>query len=259
MGDLFGTWFDISEETDGRKILWRAIEVDKKREIVLDEVADRTRSHYASDQEIATFLEVLGYNDAAEVMRTNYPEGATGKSADLGEILCAEVVEEWCKFEVPVRKLRYKDHREQAMRGEDVIGVRHDSNGQLCLLKGEAKSAQSLSKGTVEEARAGLNKNLGRPTPHSLMYLARRLIDQGGTQETLGKEILAESVRSSVSKTRITHCFFAITGNKAGDMLDDDYSNAEGGRDQYIIHIRIPMHGEFVAQVYKKVIDIALD
>ncbi|MEE9454684.1 MAG: Hachiman antiphage defense system protein HamA [Paracoccaceae bacterium] len=259
MDDLFDTWFDTSEETNGRKTFWRATENEGQRELLLDEIATRTRSHYASDMEVATFLEVLGYDDAAEVMRTNYPEGATGKSADLGEILCAEIVEEWCEFKVPIRKLRYKDHRDQAMRGEDVIGIRHDAQGRLCLLKGEAKSARSLSSGTVEEARDGLNKNLGRPTAHSMMYLARRLIEQRGASEELGKEILAEAAQKAVPQTRITHCFFAITGNKAGDMLDEDYVNAGSERDQYIIHIRIPEHGAFVAEVYEKVIDIALD
>lgn len=259
MDDLFDTWFDATEEKDDRKTLWRATETADQRAEILPELCARTRSHYVTDQDIATFLDALDYPEAAEIVRENYPEGSTGRSGDLGEILCTEVIEEWCAFDVPIRKLRYKDHREQAMRGEDVIGFRHDENGQLCLLKGEAKSAQSLSTDTVNAAREGLNANSGRPTGHAMTYVARRLLDQGGDNEALGKEILQESARRAVPKTRVTHCMFTVTGNAAAKMIDDDFENAEVGRDQFIIHIRIPDHGEFVKEVYDEVVNLALD
>ena len=259
MADFFDNWLDASEESDQKKILWRATEADDQREAALEELSTRARTHYIRDAEIATYLEVLGYDGAAEIIRHNYPEGLTGKSGDLGEILCAEVVEEWCEFEVPIRKLQYKDHREQAMRGEDVIGIRHDDEERLCLLKGEAKSAQSLSTATVESARNGLENNFGRPTSHSMIYLARRLIEQGEPHEALGKEILLEAKSNAVPKNRITHCLFAITGNPAEQMLDDDFNNADGTRDQYIIHIQIPDHGDFVEQVFERIVDLALD
>ena len=259
MNDFFDTWLTTSEETDQRKTLWRATEADTQRQNAVSELVSRTRSHYVKDDEIATFLDTLGYDGAAEVIRTNYPEGPTCRSGDLGEILCAEVIEEWCDFEVPIRKLRYKDHRDQAMRGEDVIGVGESEDGQLRLLKAEAKSAQSLSADTVQSARAGLEANLGRPTPHSLIYLARRLLEMGGTKEELGKRILAETVRQAVPKGRITHCLFTITGNPAVEMLDDDFADADGTRDQYIIHVQIPDHANFVEQIFNGVNNLALD
>ena len=173
--------------------------------------------------------------------------------------MCAEVIEEWCDFEVPIRKLRYKDHRDQAMRGEDVIGVGNAAGGQLRLLKAEAKSAQALSTGTVQSAREGLEANSGRPTAHSLIYLARRLIDMGGAKAELGKKILIEAVSNAVPKNQITHCLFAITGNPAVEMLDDDFANADGTRKQFIIHIQIPDHAQFVEKVFEGVNNLALD
>jgi hypothetical protein len=259
MEDLFDTWLDATEEVEQRKVLWRAAEPNEQREAVLPELCARTRSHYVSDEEIAAFLEALDYPEAAGIVRENYPEGATGRSGDLGEILCAELIEEWCAFSVPIRKLRYKDHREQAMRGEDVIGIRHDDENRLCLLKAEAKSAQSLSTDTVIAARQGLDANSGRPTSHALIYLARKLLDIGGEQEALAKELLQEAARRAVPKTRVSHCLFTITGNAAGDMIDDDFADADGDRDQFIVHIRIPKHGEFVAEVYDAVVNLALD
>jgi hypothetical protein len=260
LAELFDTWCDTSEETDGRKTLWRATEEDNGRAVVLDEIAERARSHYVSDDEIATFLEVLGYDDAADVIRENYPEGATARSADLGEILCAEIVEEWCDHNVPIRKLRYKDHREQALRGEDVIGVRLTEENQLSILKGEAKSAQALSTDTVTSAREGLEANSGRPTAHAMIYLARKLLNSGSLDDqSLGELILKESKRAEVPKDRIAHCLFVLSGNPANDMLDDDFEAADGGRDQFIIQIQIPDHAALVEAVYEKVIDLEVD
>lgn len=260
MDDLFDTWCDTEEEEDGRKTLWRATECPDGREAVLDEIAVRTRSHYVSDVEIASFLEALGYAEAADVMRTQYPVKATGRSADLGEILNTEIIEEWCGHTVPIRKLRDKDHREQAMRGEDVIGVKIDDEDRLCLLKAEAKSARSLGEAKVMEARAALESNSGRPTAHSLVFIGRRLLESNVEEKrSLGARILQESVRSAVPKTRVTHCMFAFTGNKAGEMLDNDFTDADPGRDQYIIQLRIKDHGEFVESVYEKVLNLAID
>lgn len=259
MSNFFDTWLTASEETDQRKTLWRATEADTQRQNALSELVVRTRSHYVKVDEIAIFLNTLGYDGTAEIIRTNYPEGPKCRSGDLGEILCAEVIEEWCDFEVPIRKLRYKDHRDQAMRGEDVIGVRESGEGQLRLLKAEAKSARSLSTETVQSARNGLDANLGRPTAHSLIYLARRLIEMGDVKAELGKKILIETVSKAVPKGQITHCLFTITGNPAVEMLDDDFADADGTRDQYIIHVQIPDHAKFVEQVFDGVNNLALD
>lgn len=260
MEDLFDTWCEASEFVDGRKLLWRASEYDGLREIVLDEIAKRTRSHYVSDDEIAVFLKALGYTQTAEVLETQYPQNPIGRSGDLGEILGTEVIEEWCEHEVPIRKLRDKDHREQAMRGEDMIGVKIDDAGLLCLLKGEAKSAQSLSTSTVEDARSALESNQGRPSAHALVFTARRLVESDDPEQSeLGKRLLAESVQNAVPKTRLAHLLFAFTGNVATSMLDDDFDQADGERDQYIIQLRAPDHAALVEAVFNRVNDLALD
>jgi hypothetical protein len=52
-----------------------------------------------------------------------------------------------------VRRLRYKDGREMALRGDDFIGAAYDPNDKLWLLKGEAKSNKTLDKTTITNAR----------------------------------------------------------------------------------------------------------
>ncbi|MEL6363033.1 MAG: Hachiman antiphage defense system protein HamA, partial [Pseudomonadota bacterium] len=231
MDELFDTWCEATEEIDQNKTLWRATEKLDGRSTCIPEIARRVRSHYSSDEEISEFLAVLGFEKTADVLATLYPEGPKGRSADLGEIFGTEIIEEWCDHDVPIRKLRDKDHREQAMRGEDIIGVKIGEDDELYLLKGEAKSARSLSTSTVEEARASLEANAGRPTAHGLMFTARRLLGSGSSDDRdLGARVLTEVAHAAVPKSRLAHCFFAFTGNAAGEMLDDDFTAADGSR-----------------------------
>ncbi|WP_258960707.1 DUF1837 domain-containing protein, partial [Klebsiella pneumoniae] len=91
------------------------------------------------------------------------PQTSRSRSGDLGEILATELVEEEIGLRVPVRRLRYKDGRNMAMRGDDFIGAGYDGNGEkLWLLKGEAKSNRVLGKATVTSARKVLNRDNGR-------------------------------------------------------------------------------------------------
>jgi hypothetical protein len=53
----------------------------------------------------------LGYNAAATILRERLPRSKTVRSGDLGEILASEFVEERLGFNVPIRRMRYKDGR----------------------------------------------------------------------------------------------------------------------------------------------------
>ena len=46
---------------------------------------------------------------------------------------------------------------------------------------------------------------------------------------------------------------FTMSGNPASEALDEDFVNADGGRSQYCINLRIQDHGEFVETVFNKV------
>ena len=176
---------------DGSKTLWRLLERDGGREFALGELPSRVLSHYVNDDEIAEFVEALGYSGAAQCIRELLPEAAIGRSGDLGEILAGEFVEGRLGYKVPVRRLRGKDHREMAMRGEDVIGVAFDERERLKLLKGEAKSARRFSRATVEEARTRLEERHGRPSAHFPIFIARQLVtSEDPDRKELGGAIL---------------------------------------------------------------------
>ena len=137
------------------------------------------------------------------------------------------------------------------MRGEDVIGVAHDDDARLMLLKGEAKSAQVLSRQTVEGARRKLDEDYGRPSAHSLMFIARKLIQsEDPERKELGREILREAKDGAIPRRRLAHLLFTLTGNQVDQVIRDDLNGADGSRAQLSVNLRIPDHGEFVEAVY---------
>ena len=251
MADLYAGWCRARRHVDGNKTLWRLTERDRGRAFALGELPGRVLDHYVADDVIAEFLEALEFSEVAKCIRELLPTTAIGRSGDLGEILVAEFVEEELGFEVPVRKLRGKDHREMAMRGEDVIGAARDDENGLKLLKGEAKSAQGLSRGTVEDARARLEDDHGRPSAHSLIFVGRQLIgSENPGRKELGRDILSEASSRAIPKGRLAHLLFTLSGNKAKNAIQDDFDAADGTREQHSTNLRIPDHGEFVEAVY---------
>ncbi len=152
---LYEAWCDTAEEKDQRKVYWRLFEKEGGREAIRTALANTIRSHYDRLDRIAEDVERLGYESAAAILREQLPQTVKGRSGDLGEILATELVEEKIGLRVPVRRLRYKDGRNMAMRGDDFIGAGcgADGDSELWLLKGEAKSNKTLGKTTVTAAR----------------------------------------------------------------------------------------------------------
>ncbi|MCV5197406.1 DUF1837 domain-containing protein, partial [Escherichia coli] len=91
------------------------------------------------------------------------PETKQIRSGDLGEIFATEWINARSNgYKTPIKRLRWKDHRNMSMRGEDVIGIYIDqSSQQLFFLKTEAKSRAKMTGEVVSEARDNLNKEQG--------------------------------------------------------------------------------------------------
>ena len=79
---------------------------------------------------MASTLERLGKPAAAEKLRIKLPQVTKIRSGDIGEILTTDYIDEETVFSVPIKKLRWKDHRNMAMRGDDVIGVLVNQDNQ---------------------------------------------------------------------------------------------------------------------------------
>jgi hypothetical protein len=258
---LYKKWCDATKEKDKRKRYWTYVEKDGGRDAIRVDLAETIRSHYDRLERIADDVQRLGYEVASQILRAAMPQTKKGRSGDLGEILATELVEEEIGLSVPVRRLRYKDGRNMAMRGDDFIGAGYDSNGEkLWLLKGEAKSNKVLGKATVASARKVLDRDNGRCTPDSLLFVANRLLESDDPDDNaLGRSLRDEVGLKSLRADRIDHMLFTMSGNGPHASLKEDLEAAGSGRDQYVVNIHIDDHQDFIAAMYSEAEDLGDD
>jgi hypothetical protein len=147
-------------------------EVDGSRILCLDDLRAAARTHYVSIETHAKRLAAHGAAKTAQLLKEQLPTGKKGRSGDLGEILAIEVAEQHLDYQIPIRRLRWKDGREMALRVADIVGIARGNDKRLRLLKGESKSRATLGKSVVGAAAAALDAEAGRP--RSAPRLVRR-------------------------------------------------------------------------------------
>jgi Cap4 SAVED domain len=255
---LYKKWCDATKGKEKRKRFWTYVEKGGGRDEIRDELAETIRSHYDQLDRIADDVARLGFEVAAEILRAQLPQTAKGRSGDLGEILATELVEEEIGLRVPVRRLRYKDGRNMAMRGDDFIGAGYNNDGaDLWLLKGEAKSNRVLGKAPVTSARKVLNRDNGRCTPDSLAFVANRLLESNDADDVkLGRNIRDEVGLKALQAERIDHMLFTVSGNGPHASLKDDFSATGTNRDHYVVNIHVEDHQDFIKEMYEEAEDL---
>lgn len=255
---LYERWCESTKEKDKRKRYWTYVEKDGGRSEIAGDLVETIRSHYGRLELIAEDVKRLGYKVAATILSESMPQTAKGRSGDLGEILATELVEEEIGLRVPVRRLRYKDGRNMAMRGDDFIGAGYDGKGEkLWLLKGEAKSNKTLGKATVTSARKVLNRDHGRCTPDSLLFVANRLLESTDPEENaLGRDLRDEVGLKALRADRIDHMLFTVSGNGPHASLKEYLDTAGTNRDHYVVNIHVEDHQDFIAAMYQGAQDL---
>lgn len=252
MDDLFERWCDSTKHRIKRKHYWTYVEKDGGRDAIRNDLAEIIRSHYDRSERIAEDVKQLGYKIAGAILSSVLPQTTRSRSGDIGEILATELVEEEIGLRVPVRRLRYKDGRNMAMRGDDFIGAGYDETGEkLWLLKGEAKSYRVLGRAAVTLARGVLNRDSGRCTPGSLLFVANRLLESADPDDIeLGRSLRAEVGLKSLRADRIDHMLFTVSGNGPHAALKADFEAAGVNRDHYVVNVHIEDHQGFIAAMY---------
>ena len=258
---LYRRWFDATKEEKARKRYWTYVERAGGRDKVRDDLAQTIRSHYVRLERIAEDVARLGFEVAAGILRAELPQAPRARSGDLGEILATELVEEEMSLRVPARRLRYKDGRNMAMRGDDFIGAAFDGKAdKLRLLKGEAKSRVVLKKATVQNARKQLDRHSGRCTPESLLFVAERLLESADRDDNeLGRRLRDEVGLKSLGPGQIDHMLFTLSGNGPHAALKKDLEAAGRNRNQYAVNLHIADHQEFIVEMYEEVEDLGDD
>jgi hypothetical protein len=255
---LYELWCRCEKKAEARKRYWTLVERAGGRAEIEAALAQTIRSHYDRLERIAADVERLGYKTAAKILSAELPKTPKARSGDLGEILATELVEEEIGLRVPVRRLRYKDGRNMAMRGDDFIGAGYGvDDDKLWLLKDEAKSSMVLGKTTIAKARKVLDRDHGRCTPDSLLFVANRLLESADEDDlALGRAIRDEVGLDSLRPGRIDHMLFTLSGNAPPLALKDDLAAAGKNRDQYVVNLRIEDHQDFILGMYEKAADL---
>jgi len=210
-------------------------------------------THYAAAERVAGILRRLGKTEAAEFVEGKLPTSKSIRSGDLGEILATEWIATQGGYQVPIKRLRWKDHRNMAMRGDDVIGIQQNpQTGGLWFLKTEAKSRVALSGAVVTEARASLDKDGGLPSAHALSFIADRLAELGN--DALSDAILDAQLKTGIQPQNVRHLLFTFSGNNPEAHLTGSLKTYAGGIAQWSVGLRIEGNAAFVAAVYDLVI-----
>lgn len=209
--------------------------------------------HYAAEERVARALRRLGKPGAADLITGLLPQTKQIRSGDLGEIYATEWIDAHSGYRVPIKRLRWKDHRNMAMRGDDVIGMILDQATQrLRFLKTEAKSRASLRAQTVTEARAGLDKDNGRPSSHALSFISARLFELAN--EPLADAIDDALVRHGIPLASVQHLLFTFSGNSPQALLTQSLQAYPGQINQWGVALHVDGHAAFVGAVYDRVI-----
>lgn len=241
-------WLATNSSALGKHHLHVMTEVGGARASVLDDLRDVVRLHYVSPAITAARLTALGAPKTAQLLREHLPTRKTARSGDLGEVLSTEIAEQTLHFNVPIRRLRWKDGREMALRGDDIIGVRITARRKLEILKGESKSRAELSTAVLDEAGEALDRDRGRPTRHAVLFVAERLHE-------LGDGALAVQLETAVIESfkgiKVEHLLLALTGGNPTKLLTDHLTAAATKkRTRHAVGVRIADHGAFIAMLF---------
>lgn len=248
----FHEWCECKNEVVNGHDLILLFLPDEKFGMACKLVAAIVPSHYASPERIAKILERLGKQKAAAYLREKLPQKPKIRSGDLGEILATQYIDELTAYKALVKRLRWKDHREMSMRGDDVIGIAlPDGDAPIKFLKSEVKSRKSMSTNVAQQARQALNDGGGLPSPHALAFVSDRLHETG--QNELSDLIALAQLRDGISEKQVEHLFFTFCGNAPDVFLKTDLEDYAGPIRQNVVGLHVTKHQEFIAAVYETV------
>jgi len=247
--DVLARWLTAQSKDVRHHKLLLLSERDGLREKVAGELRGILRDHYVSPAITAKRLAELGAPKTAELLKAHIPKTKTARSGDLGEILATEIAERLMKFRVPIRRLRWKDGRNMALRGDDIVAVARASATSLKFLKGESKSRANLNSAAVEEACESLDRDGGRPSRHSVLFVAERLRERG--EDALARE-LESAVLQSFRSAIVEHLLFAVSGNNPETHLNDHLTACKKKRVRHAVGVHIKDHVAFIKNMYSK-------
>lgn len=237
------TWLQAEIPSGAPKNVVVLTERPQQRAVVKAAIRDVVVDHLIG----AEIVESIGdFAKAATVIRNALPVSKRTRSGDLGEILATEYIAQSTPYEVPVRRLRFKDDREVAMRGDDVLGFEFAAK-PVRILKTESKSRASLGAAVAKEACGGLCRHSGRPNPSTLSFISRRLREQARHEVAL---ILEQLQDADIPITSVGHLIFTLSGNSPTTALSAVATSPIEGIDRQLVGCVITDHASFINSIF---------
>lgn len=135
--------------------------------------------HHLHRQLVADRLRDLGHLQTAAVIADELPKSDRTRKGNFGEVIASEHLVQRYGFLMPVFKLRFRDHPNLPMRGEDVIAFVRDAQGAITkVCVGEAKVIVAFAHQTVEKAHERLAYTY-HPHPETLHLIVSILHERG--------------------------------------------------------------------------------
>ncbi len=238
---LFFPWFEQRTSTiSGVNILNESVDGRGK---VFDALVEVAADHVLGLKVIES---LGGFPEAAHVLKNRIPTRKIARSGMLGEILATEFLDQETEYSVPVRRLRHRDTRELAMRGDDVLGF-FVKNTTVKVMKVEAKSRAQLATATLTEARDGLAQYKGRPNPETLAFLECYLREHDRDAEA---EPITTLQRHSIRAANVCHLVFTLSGNDPTTFLESNCEPVRKGIELRLCGCRVAKHGDFVKAIF---------
>jgi len=238
---LFAPWFEREECSVDTVCVLK--ELPDGRAKVFDSLVEIAVDHVVG---LKVIEKLGGFAKAKHILKNRVPTEKKARSGMLGEILATEYVDRETEFSVPVRRLRHRDTREQAMRGDDVLGFRV-AKTRVKVLKVEAKSRVTLATAHVTKAREGLAQHRGRPNPETLAYLEchLRLNDRDAEAEPI-----TFLQQNPIYVKDVWHLLFTLSGNAPKNFLEANSGSVNKGIVLRLCGCQVSEHKDFVKAVF---------
>lgn len=246
--DFFKQWCSATAHSKGtyrREILK---EVRSSRPKIKEALNNIVQTHYLDANRVRNLIVRLGYKKASKRLNEYLPLTLKARSGDLGEILATEYVNRRLPFRVPIFRLRWKDGREMALRGDDLIAIKNDGP-RLQILKGEIKSRRKLTTTTVRHALVQLRRNSNRPSGHTINYIVDRLLELGDDQTA---DLLDRYLDSGISNKDLHHLLFTVSANDPTALFDSHLAKYTGSVWTAAVGLVIDDHPEFIERSYEE-------
>ena len=240
---LFTDWLELRASTSKDVPVYK--ERAKARPVGLAELGKLVADHFVGEKAV---LKMGGYQKAAQTILNSLPTSKRTQSGDLGELVATEYVDAQTSFRVPLRKLRWKSDRQMPMHGNDVIAIETAKGGKVRVLKGESKSAATVSAATVKGAAQGLDRHEGRPNPSTLAFIVKRLYDEDRDAEAKVFENLQAD--GALATKDVQHLIFTLAGNDPSTLLAAAPKPKKAGIKRLVAAVMISDHRDFVEAVY---------